>query len=70
MIINGIKVSEKLKSNLRTKVKLLKEQGMHPCLATILVGNDHASSIYVKNKHKACSDLGIDTKDNKMDSSI
>jgi methylenetetrahydrofolate dehydrogenase (NADP+)/methenyltetrahydrofolate cyclohydrolase len=70
MIINGIEVSEKLKSSLRTKVKLLKEQGTDPCLATILVGNDQASSIYVKNKHKACSDLGIDTKDNKMDSSM
>ena len=40
MIINGIEVSEKLKSSLKTKVKLLKKQGIHPCLATILVGND------------------------------
>lgn len=70
MIINGIEVSTKLKSSLRTKVDLLKKQGTHPCLATILVGNDQASSIYVKNKHKACYDLGIYTKDNKIDSSI
>ncbi|MFB5599275.1 MAG: bifunctional 5,10-methylenetetrahydrofolate dehydrogenase/5,10-methenyltetrahydrofolate cyclohydrolase [Nitrososphaeraceae archaeon] len=70
MIIDGIEVSKKIKTSLRTKVESLRKQGSHPCLATILVGDDPASSIYVKNKHKACFDLGIDTNDNKMESSI
>jgi methylenetetrahydrofolate dehydrogenase (NADP+)/methenyltetrahydrofolate cyclohydrolase len=70
MIIDGIEVSRKIKSNLKDKVELLKNQGKYPCLATVLVGDDPASSIYVKNKHKACSDVGINTKDNKMESSI
>lgn len=70
MIISGVEVSTKLKSELIQKVELLKKKGIDPCLATILVGNDQASAIYIRNKHKACSELGIKTKDNTMKSSI
>ena len=70
MIISGVEVSTKLKSELIQKVELLKKKGIDPCLATILVGNDQASAIYIRNKHKACSDLGIKTKDNTMPSAI
>ena len=70
MIISGVEVSTKLKSELIQKVELLKKKGIDPCLATILVGNDQASAIYIRNKHKACSELGIKTKDNTMPSSI
>lgn len=70
MIISGVEVSTKLKSELIQKVELLKKKGIDPCLATILVGDDQASSIYIRNKHKACSELGIKTKDNTMKSSI
>jgi methylenetetrahydrofolate dehydrogenase (NADP+)/methenyltetrahydrofolate cyclohydrolase len=70
MIISGVEVSTKLKSELIQKVKILKKKGIDPCLATILVGNDQASAIYIRNKHKACSELGIKTKDKTMPSSI
>ena len=70
MIISGVEVSTKLKTELIQKVELLKKKGIDPCLATILVGNDQASAIYIRNKHKACSELGIKTKDNTMPSSI
>lgn len=70
MIISGVEVSTKLKSELIQKVELLKKKGIDPCLATILVGDDQPSAIYIRNKHKACSDLGIKTKDNTMPSAI
>ena len=70
MIINGVEVSTKLKSELIQKVEHLKKKGINPCLATILVGDDQASAIYIRNKHKACSELGIKTKDNTMSSSV
>ncbi|HJS65173.1 MAG TPA: tetrahydrofolate dehydrogenase/cyclohydrolase catalytic domain-containing protein [Nitrososphaeraceae archaeon] len=70
MIISGVEVSTKLKTELIQKVELLKKKGIDPCLATILVGDDQASAIYIRNKHKACSELGIKTKDNTMPSSI
>lgn len=70
MIINGVEVSTKLKTELTQKVELLKKKGIDPCLATILVGDDQPSAIYIRNKHKACSELGIKTKDNTMPSSI
>jgi methylenetetrahydrofolate dehydrogenase (NADP+)/methenyltetrahydrofolate cyclohydrolase len=70
MIISGVEVSTKLKTELIQKVELLKKKGIDPCLATILVGDDQASAIYIRNKHKACPELGIKTKDNTMPSSI
>lgn len=70
MIISGVEVSTKLKTELIQKVELLKKKGIDPCLATILVGDDQPSAIYIRNKHKACSELGIKTKDNTMPSSI
>ena len=70
MIINGVEVSTKLKSELIQKVEHLKKKGINPCLATILVGDNQASAIYIRNKHKACSELGIKTQDNTMSSSV
>ena len=48
-----------IKDELRSEVEQLKSRGIEPCLAVILVGEDAASAIYVRNKKKACSDLGI-----------
>jgi methylenetetrahydrofolate dehydrogenase (NADP+) / methenyltetrahydrofolate cyclohydrolase len=70
LIISGLEVSSKIKEDLIRKVQNLNKNGIHPCLATILVGDDPASTIYVRNKHRACSEVGIKTKDNKIDSSI
>jgi methylenetetrahydrofolate dehydrogenase (NADP+) / methenyltetrahydrofolate cyclohydrolase len=70
LIISGLEVSSKIKEDLIGKVQILNKNGIYPCLATILVGDDPASTIYVRNKHRACSEVGIKTKDNKIESSI
>jgi len=61
--IDGIEVSNEVKEILKRAVQKLKSDGLQPCLATILVGNDPASMTYVRNKHKACESVGIKTKD-------
>ena len=61
--IDGIKVSKEVKEILKRAVQKLKSEGLQPCLATILVGNDPASMTYVRNKHNACESVGIKTKD-------
>ena len=68
--IDGIEVAKSVKERVKMAVKELKQQGINPCLATVLVGNDPASATYVKNKHKACLDVGILTKDHTPSSSI
>lgn len=60
-IIDGKKISEALRVQLGAEVALLKEKGIKPCLAVILVGDDPASNIYVRNKERACRRLGIDS---------
>lgn len=58
-IIDGKKVSQKVKDDLKIKVEELKNQGVFPGLAVIIVGNDSASRVYVNNKKKACEYIGI-----------
>lgn len=57
-LINGKQVSEEIRSSLRSEVERLSAQGFTPGLAVILVGEDPASQVYVRNKEKACHDLG------------
>ena len=64
--IDGIEVSNAVKEILKNAVKKLKSDGVEPCLATVLVGDDPASATYVKNKHSACEKIGIKTKDHKL----
>jgi methylenetetrahydrofolate dehydrogenase (NADP+) / methenyltetrahydrofolate cyclohydrolase len=70
LIISGIEVSSKIKEELILEIQNLKKRSIYPCLSTILIGNDPASAIYIRNKHKACSEVGIETNDNKLESSI
>lgn len=64
--IDGILVANTVKERVRKAVQELKLEGITPCLATVLVGEDLASATYVKNKQKACADVGIVTKDHKL----
>ena len=48
----------------------LKSKGVSPCLATVLVGENTASATYVRNKHKACEEVGILTKDHTPSADI
>ena len=68
--IDGKVVAQSVKDRVKRAVDELKSQGINPCLATVLVGDDPASATYVKNKHKACEEVGIITKDHKLDSNI
>ena len=58
-LISGKEVSEAVKLRVADEVKELKVQGIEPCLAVILVGDDPASRVYVNNKKKACEFCGI-----------
>ena len=56
-IIDGKKLAQKIRKELKKEVI---EKELHPKLAVILVGNDEASKIYIRNKNRACEDVGIE----------
>lgn len=58
-IIDGKKVSAEVKARVAAEVAALKEKGVTPGLAVIIVGDDSASQVYVRNKEKACAETGI-----------
>ena len=58
-LIDGKKISQEIKDELKNKVAALAAQGKEICLAVIQVGNDPASTVYVGNKKKACEYIGI-----------
>lgn len=58
-IINGKEIAEEIKAELKEKISELKERGVTPGLAVVLVGDDPASHVYVRMKGKACEELGI-----------
>ncbi len=57
--IDGKAISAAVKARVAQEVQTLREQGVHPGLAVVLVGDDPASRIYVNNKKKACEETGI-----------
>jgi len=60
-LIDGKMISTQIKDELKEKVASMKEKGITLCLAVIQVGNDPASSVYVRNKKKACEYIGIES---------
>lgn len=58
-LINGKQVSEDIRGSIRVEVERLVKQGLTPGLAVVLVGEDPASQVYVRNKEKACHELGF-----------
>ncbi|WP_409252347.1 bifunctional 5,10-methylenetetrahydrofolate dehydrogenase/5,10-methenyltetrahydrofolate cyclohydrolase [Bacillus sp. SCS-153A] len=62
VILDGNRVASAVKEDLKARVEALKEHGITPCLATILVGDDPSSATYVKMKGNACERLGILSK--------
>ena len=67
--LDGVIVAKKVKESVKKAVTHLKNEGVEPCLATVLVGDDAASATYVHNKHLACSEVGITTRDHRLPSS-
>jgi methylenetetrahydrofolate dehydrogenase (NADP+)/methenyltetrahydrofolate cyclohydrolase len=62
-IIDGKYVAAQIKSSAALEVIELKKKGINPCLAVIIVGDDPASQVYVRNKKKACEEVGIISKE-------
>ena len=60
ILMDGKQLAKKIRSNLKIECEELKNKGISPKLAVIMVGNDSASKVYVKNKSKACEDVGIE----------
>ena len=69
-IIDGLIVSNQIKNNLKNEISGLVGNGVIPCLATILVGSDPPSLVYVNNKQKAANSIGIRTLDYRFDGDI
>jgi methylenetetrahydrofolate dehydrogenase (NADP+)/methenyltetrahydrofolate cyclohydrolase len=57
--IDGKKISQDIKDEVKVEVARLNARGIYPCLAVVLVGDDPASHVYVRNKIKACEYTGI-----------
>lgn len=60
--IDGKAISDIIKAEAQQQAQNLQRQGIVPCLAVVLVGEDAASQIYVRNKEKACALVGITSK--------
>ncbi len=61
-IIDGKAISAQLKAEAAEDVKQMKENGITPRLAVVLVGDNSASKVYVRNKQRACEEVGIASK--------
>ncbi|RKX18494.1 MAG: bifunctional 5,10-methylene-tetrahydrofolate dehydrogenase/5,10-methylene-tetrahydrofolate cyclohydrolase [Candidatus Zixiibacteriota bacterium] len=59
VIIDGKRIAQQIKTELKEEILKLKEAGIVPGLAAVLVGNNPASALYVNMKQKACNKLGI-----------
>ena len=62
-IIDGKELAKKIRQNLKIECDQLKKKGINPKLAVIMVGDNAASKVYVRNKSKACNEIGIEYKE-------
>ncbi|MBP3503147.1 MAG: bifunctional methylenetetrahydrofolate dehydrogenase/methenyltetrahydrofolate cyclohydrolase FolD [Clostridia bacterium] len=70
VIIDGKSLAKKIRMELKEEVDKLKKKNIYPKLAVIMVGDDKASKVYVKNKSKACEEIGIEYEEFLLDSNI
>ena len=61
-LIDGKLISQQIKNELKEEVAQFKTEGIDICLAVIQVGSDPASSVYVRNKKKACAYIGVESR--------
>lgn len=69
-ILDGIVFSAEIKEDVKRRVAAMKEQGVIPGLAVILVGDDPASEIYVRNKGKGCEETGMMSRTIRMNAAV
>ena len=67
-LIDGKDLAKNIRQELKKENDKLKEKGINAKLAVILVGDDNASKVYIKNKSKACNDVGIEFEEILLDS--
>ena len=65
-IIDGKAVAKHIRENIAKEVEKLKHEGIHPGLAVVLVGDNPASMIYVRNKGEACRAAGIYSEEHRL----
>ncbi len=69
-LMDGKALAEEIKAHIRDEVGLMKNNGIVPSLVTILVGDNQASKIYLRSKHKACGEVGIRSRNVEVPESI
>ena len=69
-LINGKELAKKIRGELKLEVDSLRGNGIIPKLAVIIVGDDKASEVYVRNKSKACNEIGIEFEEFLLKSNI
>ena len=69
-LIDGKALAKKIREELKEEVTELRKQGIIPKLAVIMVGDDKASAVYVRNKSKACNEIGIEFEEYLKDANI
>jgi len=68
--MDGKAISKEIQAEIATEVATFtKQSGITPCLAAVLVGDDPASEVYVRNKHRACERVGIKSQMHKLPAS-
>ncbi len=69
-IIDGVALSKQLRENVAQRTQALKARGVTPGLAVVLVGDNAASQVYVRNKVKACQDAGLHSVMERYDADL
>ncbi|MEC9095665.1 MAG: bifunctional methylenetetrahydrofolate dehydrogenase/methenyltetrahydrofolate cyclohydrolase FolD [Planctomycetota bacterium] len=70
VIMDGKAISKEIQSEIAQEVsQFIEQSGVTPCLAAVLVGDDPASQVYVRNKHRACERVGIASQMHQLPSS-
>src|SRR5229473_1847882 len=69
-LLSGHRIAEEIKREVsREAARLWREHRVKPCLAAVLVGDDPASAVYVRNKVRACAEVGLLSEHQALDSS-
>lgn len=69
-IINGRELADKMQAEIKEEVRQLRNEGIHPGLVVLLVGDNPASQTYVKNKELAAAKIGIHSKVERLSETI
>jgi len=67
-ILDGRSLGQTIKGHIKEETKILQSSGINPLLVTILVGTDSASKTYLKSKHSACAEVGIQSRNVELNS--